>query len=93
MLKERGEGLSGGQRQTITLARALIHNPSVLVLDEPTSAMDTGTEKAVVERLSKWSENKTVLIVTHRKAILQMVDRVLVLDDGKIVTDTTPDKI
>ena len=93
MLRERGQGLSGGQRQTITLARALIHNPSVLVLDEPTSAMDTGTEKAVVERLSKWSENKTILIVTHRKAILQMVDRVLVLDDGRIVTDTTPERL
>ena len=93
ILKERGEGLSGGQRQTITLARALIHNPSVLVLDEPTSAMDTGTEKAVVDNLAEWSKQKTILVVTHRKAILKMVDRVLVFDDGNIVADTTPDKL
>ena len=93
MLQEKGAGLSGGQRQTIALARALIHNPPILVLDEPTSAMDTGTEKLVVERLSEWSKDKTVFVVTHRKAILQMVDRVLVMDEGKIVTDTTPDKL
>jgi len=93
MLQEKGAGLSGGQRQTIALARALIHNPPILVLDEPTSAMDTGTEKLVVERLSEWSKDKTVFVVTHRKAILQMVDRVLVIDEGKIVTDTTPDKL
>ena len=92
-LQEKGEGLSGGQRQTISLARALLHNPSVLVLDEPTSAMDTGTEKIVINRLSKWAKDKTVLIVTHRKSILQMVDRVLVFDEGKIITDTTPDKL
>ena len=55
--------------------------------------MDTGTEKLVVERLSEWSKDKTVFVVTHRKAILQMVDRVLVMDEGKIVTDTTPDKL
>jgi ATP-binding cassette subfamily C protein LapB len=93
MLQEKGAGLSGGQRQTIALARALIHNPPILVLDEPTSAMDTGTEKLVIERLSEWSKDKTVFVVTHRKAILQMVDRVLVMDEGKIVTDTTPDKL
>jgi ATP-binding cassette, subfamily C, bacterial LapB len=92
-LREKGEGLSGGQRQTIALARSLLHNPPVLVLDEPTSAMDTGTEKSVINRLSKWSKDKTILVVTHRKSILQIVDRVLVFDEGKIITDTTPDRL
>ena len=63
-IKERGIGLSGGQRQTINLARSLLHDPKVLLLDEPTSSMDQGTEKKVVESLSKVSEDKTMLIVT-----------------------------
>jgi ATP-binding cassette subfamily C protein LapB len=92
-LKERGEGLSGGQRQSINLARALLHDPAVVVLDEPTSSMDTVTEKGVVERLKRWSGNRTVIMVTHRNSLLELADRVLVVDRGSIVADTTPDRI
>jgi len=92
-LRERGEGLSGGQRQSINLARALLHNPNMLILDEPTSSMDSATEKAVIGRLKSWAGERTLIIVTHRNSILELVDRVLVMDKGTIIADTTPDKL
>ncbi len=92
-IKERGIGLSGGQRQTINLARSLIHDPQILLLDEPTSSMDQGTEKKVVEALASAGEGKTMIVITHRNPILSMVDRVFVMDDGKIVADQTPEQL
>ena len=92
-IRERGIGLSGGQRQTINLARSLLHDPKVLLLDEPTSSMDQGTEKKVVDSLTEFSKDKTMMIVTHRNPILTMVDRVFVLEDGKIISDQTPEKL
>ena len=93
VLKERGEGLSGGQRQSISLARALLHAPNILVLDEPTASMDTSTEKIVLGRLKAWAKERTLVVVTHRNTILELVDRVIVMDHGKVITDTTPDKL
>jgi len=93
LLKERGEGLSGGQRQSINLARALLHNPNLLVLDEPTSSMDTATENTVLERLKFWLKNRTLVVVTHRNSLLKLVDRVLVFDQGLIAADTTPERL
>ena len=92
-LRERGEGLSGGQRQSINLGRALLHDPNLLVLDEPTSSMDTATEKAVIGRLKIWSQARTLLMVTHRNTLLELADRVLVMDQGAVVADTTPEKL
>ena len=92
-IKERGIGLSGGQRQTINLARSLLHNPQILLLDEPTSSMDQGTEKQVVQSLNEVSNEKTMLIVTHRNPILAMVNRVFVLENGQIVADQTPEQL
>ena len=92
-LRERGEGLSGGQRQSINLARALLHSPNLLILDEPTSSMDTATEKAVIDLLKDWAEERTLIMITHRNTLLELADRVLVIDKGKIVADTTPDKL
>jgi ATP-binding cassette, subfamily C, bacterial LapB len=92
-LKEKGEGLSGGQKQTINLARSLLHNPNILVLDEPTSSMDTATEKLVLTNLKAWSNEKTIIAVTHRNSILDIADRVLIFDTGKIIADTTPAKM
>ena len=86
-------GLSGGQRQTINLARSLLHDPQILLLDEPTSSMDQGTEKKVVDSLKEISTKKTMLIVTHRNPILTMVNRVFVLENGKIVADQTPEQL
>lgn len=93
LLKERGEGLSGGQRQSINLARALLHNPNLLVLDEPTSSMDTATENSVLKRLKFWLKSRTLIVVTHRNSLLKLVDRVLVFDQGEIVADTTPERL
>jgi ATP-binding cassette subfamily C protein LapB len=92
-LRERGEGLSGGQKQSINLARALLHDPSVLILDEPTSSMDQATESAVIAQLNSWSTGKTMIMITHRNSLLQLADRVLVVDNGSIITDTTPERL
>jgi ATP-binding cassette subfamily C protein LapB len=92
-LRERGEGLSGGQRQSINLARALLHDPSLLILDEPTSAMDSATEKAVIARLKAWLGRRTVVMVTHRNTLLELADRVIVVEQGVIAADTTPEKL
>lgn len=92
-LRERGEGLSGGQRQSINLARALIHSPNTLIMDEPTSSMDTATEKAVISRLKDWGGDRTMVMVTHRNTLLELADRVFVMDKGAIVADTTPAQI
>ncbi len=84
---ERGEGLSGGQRQAIALARALIGHPPVLLLDEPTSAMDVKSESEIIRRLKKTTPDTTMIIVTHRTSLLELVDRVIVIEDGKIAMD------
>lgn len=93
LLAERGEGLSGGQRQAICLARALVGNPPVLVLDEPTSAMDVRTEDALLERLKPTFEGRTVLLITHRPSLLALVDRVIVIEDGAVAADTPRDSL
>jgi ATP-binding cassette subfamily C protein LapB len=92
-IQERGIGLSGGQRQAINLARSLLHDPKILLLDEPTSSMDQGTEKKVVESLESVTTETTMIIVTHRNPILTMVDRVFVLENGQIVADQTPEQL
>ena len=92
-LKERGEGLSGGQRQSINLARALLHSPDTLILDEPTSSMDTATEKMVLENLIASLENKTLVAISHRNSLVKLASRVLIIDGGVVVADGAPDKL
>ena len=92
-LSERGAGLSGGQKQSINLCRALLHSPSLLVLDEPTSSMDTATEATVLTRLREYISDKTLLVITHRNSVLKLVDRILVIENGSIVTDASPEQI
>jgi ATP-binding cassette, subfamily B, multidrug efflux pump len=82
---ERGVGLSGGQRQRIALARALLNNPSVLILDDTTSAVDMETEHAIQEALSRYNKNKTTFIIAHRISSVKNADKIIVLDGGRIV--------
>ena len=84
---ERGQALSGGQRQAITIARALLTDPQILIFDEPTSAMDNGSEQLLCRRLQPELEGKTLLLFTHRFGLLTMVDRLVVMDGGRIVAD------
>jgi ATP-binding cassette subfamily C protein LapB len=90
---ERGELLSGGQRQGVGIARAVLHNTPVLLLDEPTSAMDFSTEAIVTQRMQAFTQGKTVVLVTHRTSMLAFVDRVIVVDQGKIVADGPRERI
>ncbi|MEY2893948.1 MAG: hypothetical protein RJA98_3856 [Pseudomonadota bacterium] len=90
---ERGESLSGGQRQTVGIARAVLHNAPILLLDEPTSAMDFSSEAQITQRITAFAENKTVVLVTHRTSLLSMVNRVIVVDGGRIVADGPRDRI
>ncbi|GIK98364.1 MAG: ABC transporter [Alphaproteobacteria bacterium] len=84
---EGGRYLSGGQRQAIAIARAMLMNPPILLLDEPTSHMDNSTENAFKSRLAEALPGKTLLLVTHRNSMLSLVDRLIVIDGGKIVAD------
>ncbi len=90
---ERGDSLSGGQRQCVGLARAVLHNAPILLLDEPTSAMDFSTEAQVTQRIGAYAADKTVVLVTHRTSMLAMVNRVIVIDGGKVVADGPRDRI
>lgn len=84
---ERGELLSGGQRQAIGLARALMHDGRIVVLDDPTSEMDATSENWVKERLRRWLANRTLVLITHRPSMLELVDRLVVIDDSRIIAD------
>jgi ATP-binding cassette subfamily C protein LapB len=90
---ERGERLSGGQRQSIAVARALLRDPPILVMDEPSNAMDNTTEEQFKSRLSRWSAGKTLLIVTHRASLLSLVDRIVVMDNGRIIADGPKERV
>ncbi|MGN1057662.1 MAG: type I secretion system permease/ATPase [Comamonas sp.] len=87
MVGERGASLSGGQRQSIAVARALIQDPPILLLDEPSSNLDNQSEAILKERLKASSANKTIVLVTHRTALLELVDRLIVIDAGRVVAD------
>lgn len=84
---ERGMNLSGGQRQSVAIARSLLLDPPILLMDEPTSDMDNPTETAFKSRLSRAAVGKTLLLVTHRNSLLSLVDRLLIVDGGHIVAD------
>lgn len=87
LIGERGESLSGGQRQSVAIARAFVHEPNILLLDEPSSAMDSSTEEVLKARLTHYAKGRTMVLVTHRNSLLDLVDRLIVIDRGKVVAD------
>jgi ATP-binding cassette subfamily B protein/ATP-binding cassette subfamily C protein LapB len=90
---ERGMNLSVGQRHLVALARALMSDAPVMILDEPTTGLDVGLEKRLVQHLDTTLKEKTLIVITHRFAALELVDRVIVVNDGKIVADGEKEKI
>ena len=90
---EGGRGLSGGQRQLVSLARTLITDPLILLMDEPTSSMDLQSEKAFVQQLAPLVKDRTLIVVTHRPQILQILDRVIVMEQGKLYADGPKDEV
>jgi ATP-binding cassette subfamily C protein LapB len=90
---ERGETLSGGQRQMTAIARALAHDPALLILDEPTNHLDHLAEAHVIDRLHTFAAAKTMLLITHRLPLLALVDRLIVIDQGRVVRDGPKERI
>ena len=93
LLSDGGKGLSGGQRQAIALARSIVHRPSHFILDEPTSAMDMNAENLFINQVGSILKESTMLIVTHRMPLLNLVDRIIVMNEGQIVEDGPKDEI
>ena len=85
IIGERGVRLSGGQRQRIGIARALYHDPQVLILDEATSALDNLTEQAVMDAVHNLKQNITIVLIAHRLSTIQKADQILIIEDGRIV--------
>ena len=93
LIGERGDSLSGGQRQSVAIARAFLMDPPILLLDEPTSSMDYSSEQQLKERLKVVAGHKTVIIVTHRNSLLDLATRIIVVDDGQVVADGPRDQV
>ncbi|WP_373818143.1 type I secretion system permease/ATPase [Glaesserella sp.] len=92
-LGENGLGLSGGQKQIIALARMTMRSPKVALLDEPTTGLDTVTENRALKAIAGWAKDKTLVVVTHRPQVLQIVERIIVMDNGNVVMDGPRDEV
>ena len=90
---EGGAGLSGGQRQAMLLARAILSDPQIVLLDEPTASLDEASERHVIESLRKWLGSRTLIVSTHRASLLALVDRIVVIDGGRVVMDGPKEKV
>lgn len=89
LILEGGLGLSGGQRQSLLLSRLIIRQPHIVLLDEPTASLDEATERNLIQNLDTWAAHRTLIIATHRMSVLSLVNRIIVVDNGKIVVDDT----
>jgi ATP-binding cassette subfamily C protein LapB len=90
---ERGEALSGGQRQAVAIARALLYDPPVLILDEPTASMDPASENRLRKRLHHVTEGRTTILITHKGSMLTLVDKLILLDRGKLIAFGPKDEV
>lgn len=90
---ERGEALSGGQQQAVAVARALLYDPPVMIMDEPTASMDPASENRLMRRLNKINKDRTVILITHKGAMLQLCDRLILMDRGNILADGPRDEV
>ena len=90
---EQGRGLSGGQRQSVAMARALLHDPPILILDEPSSSMDNRTETRMKTNLKNLLAGKTLVLITHRGSLLDLVERIIIIDNGTVVADGPRDQV
>ena len=90
---EGGSNLSGGQRQSVAVARALVRDPSLFIFDEPSAMMDQTSERNLIERLNFAIKDKTLILVTHRPTLLALVDRIIIVDNGTVVADGPKDKV
>jgi ATP-binding cassette subfamily C protein LapB len=93
LIGERGESLSGGQKQSVAIARAVIADPPMLLLDEPTASMDQSSENEIKRRITEYAKGRTLLVVTHRTSLLDLVNRVIIMDGGKVVADGPKEQV
>src|SRR5690606_12089796 len=93
MVQAGGRSLPGGQKQSVLLARLLIRQPSVVLLDEPTAAMDEASERHFIQQFQAWSADRTVVIATHRMRALDLVDRIIVIDNGTVAMDGAKEEV
>ena len=93
VLQDKGNGLSGGQRQAIAITRALVHKPTHYIFDEPTSAMDMNSEQYFIRNFKEIYQDTTLIVVSHRMPLVNLVDRIVVMDDGKIIDDGPREEI
>ena len=93
LVGERGESLSGGQREGGAIARAVINDPPIMLLDEPTSSMDYSSEDDIKRRLAEFAQGKTVILISHRTSLLDLADRIIVMDGGRIMADGPKEQV
>ena len=93
MLGERGVGVSGGEKQRISIARAVLTDPSILIFDEATAAVDSETERLIQDAIDKLIAGKTTLMIAHRLSTLRRATRILVVDNGKIIENGSPEEL
>jgi ATP-binding cassette subfamily C protein LapB len=93
LVGERGESLSGGQRQGVAIARAVINDPPIMLLDEPTSSMDFSSEDDIKRRLAEFSKDKTVILISHRTSLLDLAERIIVMDGGRVMADGPKEQV